>query len=132
MSKSKNNVIPLFGTDKEWKKAIMSIQTDSLGLEDKKDPDSCNVFSIYKLFASKEEEQDMREKYLAGGYGYGHAKLALLEKMKERFSEKRDRYFDLIKRKDDVVDILKKGSNTAREKMRDKLDKIKTIMGFLK
>ncbi len=131
MSKSKNNVIPLFGTDKEWKKAVMSIQTDSLGLEDKKDPSKCNVFNLYKLFATSDEQEVMKQKYLAGGYGYGHAKLELLEKIKEKFSSMRDKYFDYLKREDDVVDILKEGAKKVRVVAGQKIYQVKQKMGFL-
>lgn len=131
MSKSKNNVIPLFGTDKEWKKAVMSIQTDSLGLEDKKDASKCNVFNLYKLFSSTQEQNIMRKKYEAGGYGYGHAKLELLSKIKEKFSSMRDKYESYLKREDEVVDILKDGASRVRAIASKKLEDVKEKLGFL-
>lgn len=131
MSKSKNNVIPLFGTDKEWKKAVMSIQTDSLGLEDKKDASKCNVFNLYKLFSSTQEQDIMKKKYEAGGYGYGHAKLELLGKIKEKFSSMRDKYESYLKREDDVVDILKDGARRVRTIASKKLEDVKEKLGFL-
>ena len=131
MSKSKNNVISIFATDKQWKKQIMSIVTDSLGVEDKKDPEACNVFAIYKLLATPEQIAAMAESYRAGGYGYGHAKLALLECVKERFSAARDQYNDLIARPDDVVDILKEGSSRARQFAARTLQDVRQAMGLV-
>ena len=96
MSKSYGNTIPIFGTEKEIKKAVMNIVTDCKGLEEKKDPDHCNVFAIYKLFATPEEVQKMRENYLGGNYGYGHAKLALFEKLWTTFEPMRKRRAELV------------------------------------
>ncbi|MEA3304241.1 MAG: tryptophan--tRNA ligase [Patescibacteria group bacterium] len=91
MSKSYNNVIPLFGTDAQVKKAIMGIVTDSIPVEDPKDPETCNVFAIYKLMASLEEQDALAAKYRAGGMGYGEAKKTLLEKFHEYFGPIREK-----------------------------------------
>ncbi|MGB1039261.1 MAG: tryptophan--tRNA ligase, partial [Flavobacteriales bacterium] len=92
MSKSKGNIINIFLPDKKLRKQIMSIETDSTPLEDPKDPDTCNCFTLYKLLASQEQEAEMRKNYLAGGYGYGHAKQALFELIIERFATEREKF----------------------------------------
>ncbi|MEO5667731.1 MAG: tryptophan--tRNA ligase [Bdellovibrionota bacterium] len=115
MSKSYNNGIEPLSAPKELKKQVMAIVTDSKGLEDKKDPDTCNVVTLYKFFATAEELEDMKSKYRAGGYGYGHAKLALLEKIESRFSPAREKYNDLMKRPHDLEDILQEGAKRARK-----------------
>ena len=91
MSKSYNNTIPIFGKEKEIRKAIMNIVTDCKGLEEPKDPDHCNVVALYKLVATPEELEEMKERYRAGGYGYGHAKMALFEKLWNYFEPMRKR-----------------------------------------
>ena len=96
MSKSYNNIINIFLDDKKLRKQIMSIQTDSLGLEDKKDPSNCNVFKIYQLLASEEDSDKMAEKYKAGNYGYGHAKQELFELICNKFSTQRESYNHLM------------------------------------
>ncbi len=131
MSKSKDNIISIFGTDKIWKRQIMSVVTDSKELHEVKDPHSCNVFAIYKLLASEAESTALAERYLAGGMGYGHAKLVLLEKVHELFSPMRDRYFDWSKRPDDICDVLRMGANKVREIAKKKLDQVQTAVGLL-
>lgn len=79
MSKSRNNYINIFLPEKELKKQVMSIVSDSKGLEEPKDPDTCHIFAIYKVVANAEQIEEMRKKYLAGGFGYGHAKQELYE-----------------------------------------------------
>jgi len=131
MSKSKANTVPLFADDKTWKKQIMAIVTDTKGLDDPKDPDTCTVVKLYRLMATEAEVREMSDKYRAGGYGYGHAKLALLEKVKERFTPMRDRYLDLMKRPDDLRDIVLAGSKRARDIARAKLEKIHAAIGLI-
>lgn len=131
MSKSKNNTIMMYATDAEWKKQVMAIVTDAKGLDDPKDPDTCNVFNIYKVVASKAEADEMARKYRAGGYGYGHAKIALLEKVKETFTPKREKYFDLMKKPDDLRDIIRTGCQKARAIGQEKLKKIHDAVGLM-
>lgn len=131
MSKSKGNVVSVFATEKEWKKQVMSIVTDTKGLAEPKDPDTCNVFALYKLVATKEEVALMADKYRAGGYGYGHAKQDLLAKIVERFSVMRDRYFDLLKHPDTILDHLFHGSQRTRAMARLKMDQVQECMGLL-
>lgn len=131
MSKSKNNVISIFASDAQWKKQVMAIVTDSKGLEDPKDPDSCHVYNIYKLLASKTEAQDMAEALKRGGYGYGHAKKALLEKIKEIFTPMRDKYDDWLKRPDDLRDVILAGSKKAKGLAQAKLDQVQQALGLV-
>ena len=131
MSKSKNNVVSIFATDKDWKKQIMSIVTDITALEDPKDPERCNVFALYKLVATQDEVQALAEKYAAGHFGYGHAKLELFAKIKERFGPMRDRYFDLIRDHDSLRQIVLEGSKQAREIARSKLDALQGAIGTI-
>ena len=114
MSKSYGNTIDLFGDPKATKKRIMSIVTDSKGLEDPKDPDTCNVFALFKLFASEEEQAEMAARYRAGGLGYGTAKKELLAKFEERFEPLRAKRAELAANLDYVEEILRKGAEKAR------------------
>ena len=97
MSKSKNNIINIFLADKKLRKQIMGIQTDSIPMEESKNPDMCNVFNLYKLVASKDQIKVMRANYEGGNYGYGHAKQALYELIINKFSKEREKYNYFIK-----------------------------------
>lgn len=105
MSKSYNNFIRIFDDEKIIKKQIMSIITDDLPLEAPKNPDKCNVFTLIKLFANMEKQEEIRKKYLAWWYGYWHAKLELLDIILNYFKWPRERYesykkdFSLIEKK---------------------------------
>jgi tryptophanyl-tRNA synthetase len=131
MSKSKNNVVSVFATDKKWKKQIMGIKTSSEGLDDPKNPETCNVFQMYKLLASSDELELMADKYRKGGYGFGHAKLDLLSKVIETFSPMREVYQDWISRPDDLRDVLLAGSVPVREKAILKLNTLHEKLGLL-
>lgn len=96
MSKSRNNYLNIFLSEKELKKQVMSIQTDSTPLEDPKNPVTDNVFALYKLVATPEQIEEMRQNYLNGGYGYGHAKNALLEVLIEKYAEPRRKFAELL------------------------------------
>jgi tryptophanyl-tRNA synthetase len=113
MSKSYNNIINIFLDDKKLRKQIMSIQTDSLGLEDKKDPSNCNVFKIYQLLASEKDSYKMAEKYKAGNYGYGHAKQELFELICNKFSTQRESYNHLMSNTDIIEEELNEGAKKA-------------------
>ena len=89
MSKSRNNFIDIFLPEKKLRRQVMSIETDSKGLEESKDPDTCKIVTIYKLLASSEQIEQLRQKYLAGNYGYGHAKQELFELILEKFQKER-------------------------------------------
>ena len=130
MSKSYNNYIPIFGKEKEIKKLVMSIVTDCKGLEEPKDPENCNVVALYKLFASEEELNIMKEKYRAGNYGYGHAKQELFEKMWEFFAPMRARRAELEANLDFVEELLRKNGERARATANVTLDKVRSAVGL--
>ncbi|MGL4393863.1 MAG: tryptophan--tRNA ligase [Brevinema sp.] len=130
MSKSKDNVIPLFGTEKEIKKAIMSIQTDSTPLEEPKEYKTCPVYNLYRLFANADQIQQMQANYQNGNYGYGHAKLALLETMMEFFQPAREIMKDLDNNEDEVVRLMKIGSEKARHLAQKKVSAVRKAVGL--
>lgn len=129
MSKSYNNIIELFGPEKQMRKKIMSIKTDSTPMEAPKNPDTCNVFALYKLFAANDEIAEMRANYEGGNYGYGHAKQALCEKYLEHFAEARERRAKL-QRADLVEDILREGAKKARETAAMVLERVRNAVGL--
>ena len=114
MSKSYGNTIPVFLPAKRLRKAIMRVETDSLGLEDVKDPDSCNVMTLYRLFGEPDAIADMEAAYRRGGYGYGHAKQALFEAMDAHLAPFRERYESLRADEATLEDILREGGRRAR------------------
>ena len=130
MSKTYENTIDIFADEKTLKKQIMSIVTDSKGLEDKKDPDSCNIFNIFKLIASKDDVEKMKNNYLEGGYGYGHAKNNLLSLILDLYKEERNLYEELLKNPDHLYEILEKGENKARTIAKSVLDRVKNKLGY--
>jgi tryptophanyl-tRNA synthetase len=130
MSKSYNNTIDIFVNDKELKKQVMSIVTDSTPLEEPKNPDTCNVFKIYSLLATSAQIQSMRANYLGGNYGYGHAKTELLEIIKTKFAKEREifnYYMDNLK---ELEKKLNEGEEKARTIAQDVLDKVRKKLGF--
>jgi tryptophanyl-tRNA synthetase len=129
MSKSYNNTIPLFGTDKEWEKTTSRIVTDSKGVEEPKDPATCNVFQILKLFLTAEERAALETRYRAGGMGYGVPKKMLLAKIHERFDAARARRDELAKDPGFVRDVLAKGAARARAVARPVLDGVRAACG---
>ena len=132
MSKSYGNTIPIFGEGKPLKKTIMSIQTDSTPLEDPKDPDNDNVFALIKLFADKETQGEIADKYKAGGYGYGHAKKELLTLFKDYFGEALEKRKELEKNLDYVHDVLTEGGKKARERAETVMQPIREATGIMR
>ncbi len=132
MSKSYNNTIEIFSDYKTMKSRVMSIVTDSTPLEAPKDPDKSTIYALYKLFATPEEAQAMREKFLAGGYGYGHAKKELLEKIWTYFEPHRKRREELLKNKDVVYEVLRKGAERARERAVAVMARVREKTGILR
>jgi len=130
MSKSRNNFIDIFLPEKQLKKQINTIVTDSKELEDSKDPDTCNVFALYKLLANPEETEIMAVKYRMGGFGYGHAKAALLEKMLTRFAEPRQRYEYLMNNRSEIDAALKLGAEKARRTASEVLQRVRVKVGY--
>ncbi|MCR9131973.1 MAG: tryptophan--tRNA ligase [bacterium] len=132
MSKSYSNTIPIFGEGKAFKKTIMSIQTDSTALEDPKDPETDNVFALIKLFASKEEQDEIAAKYRAGGYGYGHAKKELLGFIQNYFGEALEKRKQLEKDIDYVKDVLAEGGKKARIRAEKVMTPIREVAGIVR
>ena len=130
MSKSYNNYIPIFGKEKEIKKLVMSIVTDCKGLEEPKDPENCNVVALFKHFASPAEVEEMKAKYRAGNYGYGHAKKELFDKMWAYFEPMRKKREELAANLDYVDEILRKNGERAREEAEKLLGKIRRAVGL--
>lgn len=131
MSKSYGNTIEIFADDSVLKKQVMSIVTDSKGLEDKKDPETCNVVKIYKLLASKPEIKDIFDKYKNGGFGYGDSKKQLLNKILEHLSEARAKYQEIYPKKDYVYGILEEGAKKAKKVATKTLEEAKKKIGYL-
>jgi tryptophanyl-tRNA synthetase len=130
MSKSYGNTIDIFDEGKSLKKSVMSIETDSTALEEPKDPDSCNVFALIRLFADNQVRSEIEEKYRAGGYGYGHAKKELLGLITEYFAEARERRRDLEQRPDYVNDVLREGGAKARLRAEEVMEPIRSATGL--
>jgi tryptophanyl-tRNA synthetase len=130
MSKSRNNTINIFQDDKSLRKIVMGIQTDSKQLEDPKDPDSCNVFALYKLLASESEITEMRKNYEAGGYGYGHAKQALFDLICSHFEKERERYNYLMQNPEEIEAALRTGAVKARAVAQNVLRRTRNKVGY--
>ena len=114
MSKSYGNVIPLFSTEKVFRKTIMKIKTDSKSVNDPKDPENCSVFSLYKCFASNKEKNDLAELYLKGDIGYGDAKQVCFEKLNSELKGAREIYHEIRNDKLKLRGILESGRDKAR------------------
>lgn len=130
MSKSYDNTIPLFLPAKKLRKAVMKIVTNSQGIEEAKDPETCNVFALYKLFATQEQQDVLAERYRAGGLGWGHAKQELFEVMDAKLSPMREIYDNLMANKDIIDKALLDGEAKAREIASAKLSQIRKITGI--
>ncbi|PZR23226.1 MAG: tryptophan--tRNA ligase [Flavobacterium psychrophilum] len=130
MSKSRNNYINIFQDDKPLRKQVMAIQTDSTPLEEPKNPDTCNVFALYKLLATPEQTEAMRANYLGGNYGYGHAKQALFELIVEKFKTEREKYAYYINNLPEVDALLKTGASKAATIANGVLHKVRTKLGY--
>jgi tryptophan--tRNA ligase len=130
MSKSYGNVINMFIPKKEIKKQIMSIVTDSTPLEEPKNPDN-NITKLYALFSTETEVEEMRQKFLAGNYGYGHGKNELFDKFMDYFTPFREKREQLEKNMDYVYDILKDGALKARSVASKKMEEVRSVAGLL-
>ncbi|HDZ21134.1 hypothetical protein LCGC14_0094210 [marine sediment metagenome] len=131
MSKSYGNTIEIFATDKQTTKRCAAIVTDSTPLEDPKDPDTCNVFALLKLFVEPAELDEIAASYRAGGYGYGHAKGRLAELVNEQFADAREKYPKLEKQPDYVRDVLREGGRKAREVADATMARVRDACGLL-
>ena len=129
MSKSYGNTIELFGDMKDSKARIMKIVSDSKGLDEPKDPTTCNIFALYKLFASEAQRAEMEANYRGGNYGYGHAKKALVAIFEENFAPFRAKRAELQANPDYVEAVLRKGADRARAMATLTLDKARRAVG---
>ncbi|WP_224997295.1 tryptophan--tRNA ligase [Cesiribacter sp. SM1] len=130
MSKSYGNIIDPFLPDKQLRKQVMSIVTDSTPLEDPKDPDTDNVYAIYKLLASPDQAEEMRQNYLKGGYGYGHAKQALFELIITRFAEERKTFWYYMENQHELERKLQEGEAKARQIGHKVLQRVREKLGY--
>ncbi|MBS9774150.1 MAG: tryptophan--tRNA ligase [Tenacibaculum sp.] len=130
MSKSKNNYIDIFLPEKKLRKQVMSIQTDSTPLEEPKNPDTDNVFALYKLLASDEQVKAMRANYEGGNYGYGHAKQALYELILEKFADVRAKYNHYMENRNEIDEALAIGAEKARKVAQEVLKRTRAKVGF--
>ena len=130
MSKSKNNVINIFGSESELKKQIQSIETDSSSLESPKDWKKCNLFNLYKLIADEDQIETMKANYEAGGYGYGHAKKDFLELILKKYSAERNTFNHYISNPNEVEAILKLGASKAMITAEKVLNRVRKKLGY--
>jgi len=130
MSKSYNNTIPIFLEGKQLKKQVMAIQTDSTPVEEPKDPDVCNLFNIFKLFAPADRLAEVRKLYVEGGAAYGYIKLELVDLIGDYFKEARERRAQLLQDKDSLKKILAQGAQKARDKAAPTLDLVRQRVGL--
>lgn len=130
MSKSKGNIINIFLADKQLRKQIMKIKTDSTPLEDPKNPDTCNLFALYKLVASEEQIVKMRSNYEGGNYGYGHAKQEFYELLTEKFKTERERYHYYMAHLSEVDQILLQGAEKAHLVADKVLKRVREKLGY--
>ena len=131
MSKSRRNYINIFLSDKELKKQIMSIQTDSTPLEAPKDPENCNVFALYKLLATEAQTAQMAANYRGGNYGFGHAKTALYELILEKFAQPREKFAYYMDHLSQVDEILREGAEKASQVAKQTLQRVREKLGYL-
>ncbi|GAA5042407.1 tryptophan--tRNA ligase [Marivirga lumbricoides] len=130
MSKSYGNTIDIFLPDKKLRKRVMAIITDSTPMEEPKNPDNCNVYNIYKLLGSEEQNQQMRKNYEGGNYGYGHAKQELYELIVEKYSAEREAFNYYMENPGELDKKLKKGEARASEIANKTLEKVRKVLGF--
>lgn len=130
MSKSYDNTIPIFMEDKQLKKKVMAIQTDATPVEEPKDPDTCNLFQILRLFASEQRLKEIHDLYVNGGAAYGHLKLELLELISNYFSAARLKKAELLADPEELRKILRKGAEKARAKAAPTLELVRDRVGL--
>lgn len=131
MSKSYGNIIDIFLPEKELKKQVMSIVTDSTPLEAPKDPDKDNVYAIYSLLADDAQKEEMRQKYIAGNYGYGHAKQALLQLILEKYKHEREAFSFYMSNPSELDKKLEQGEAKARVIAHKVLKRVREKLGFV-
>ena len=131
MSKSRGNIINLFLPEKQLKKQVNGIVTDSTPLEDPKDPNTCNAFAIYALLADETQTETMRQNYLNGGFGYGHAKKAILDLILEKFAEPREKFNFYMENTNEIDKVLKEGAAKAKITADGVLGKVRKKLGLI-
>lgn len=130
MSKSRGNIINVFLPEKQLKKQIMSIETDSTPLEEPKNPDTCKVFTIYSLIAELEQTEELRKKYLAGNFGYGHAKTELFQLILEKFKKERETFDYYMNHLDELEAKLQEGAAKTRAVAAETLKRVRESLGM--
>jgi len=130
MSKSYGNTIEIFLEPKELKAKLGRIVTNSQPIEEPKDPDKCNVFSLYRLFASEEQSAALAARYRAGGMGWGHAKEALRELLEEHLAAPREKYKALLADTSQIDKILAYGAEKARKVSKPFIEEIRATIGI--
>ncbi len=130
MSKSYGNIIDIFQPDKQLRKNVMQIVTDSKPLEEPKDPDADNVFAIYSLLASEDQIEEMRNNYMGGNYGYGHAKQALFELIVEKYAKEREIYSHYMNNLDELNAKLQEGEKKASIVAKEVMERVRRTTGF--
>lgn len=130
MSKSYDNIIEPLLPSKKLRKQVMTIQTDSTPLEEPKDHTICNVFALYRLFATPEELAEMQANYETPGFGYGHAKQALFEKLDSYFEPYREKFNTLIEDVDYLEDVLAMGEQKVRPIVEEVMDRVRSASGL--
>lgn len=130
MSKSYNNYIDIFLPEKQLLKSIKSIISDSTPLEEPKNPDNDITFKLFSLIAEQADIETMRDKYLAGGYGYGHAKQALFELIWKRFEKERELFNYYMEDKEALEKKLKAGEEKVAEIARQTITEVRSVLGF--
>ena len=130
MSKSKGNVIDIFLPEKQLKKQIMSIETDSTTIEEPKDFENCNVFKIYSLIADLESIEKLKENYRRGGFGYGHAKKELLNFILTEFKDQREKFNHFMNNLQEIDSLLKIGANKANMVANEVLQRVRQKLGY--
>jgi tryptophanyl-tRNA synthetase len=130
MSKSYNNTIDIFGDEKETRKRVMSIVTDSTPVEAAKDPARSTIVELYSLFASKNEIEEMRERFRKGGTGYGDFKKQLFEKLWEYFSPMRKRREEILADKSYIDNVLTRGAKRANKVADQVMQRVRNAVGL--
>ena len=130
MSKSKNNTIDVFLTEKQLRKQVMSIATDSTPLEQPKNHDNCTVFSLYSMIADEDAVKNMRQQYESGGFGYGDAKQALFEALMDKFSLARTQFNKYKENPKQMDQILHQGAKRAKSVANKTLKRVRKSLGF--
>jgi tryptophanyl-tRNA synthetase len=131
MSKSYQNILDIFLSEKELKKNVNAIITDSTPLEEPKDPDTCTVFKLYSLMATPAQTQALRAQYLAGNFGYGHAKKELLDLLLTKFAAERERFDFFMNHPEEIEKRLIAGEEKARRVALPLLNRVREKLGFL-